>query len=202
MIYIADLRLNASASSDSKNHYNLPSFVLKPQLRYYYQEEKGEGWGTPDATIGLCAYNFRREPWQKQRPDLRTDPRIQPFSLESLKTIFSNNEDLQGPYKSQVLKEGVPLFAFALWEAKRSDGVDTSWKAFTQLDCKVRRLLQWQDVVINQAESDSNEFFPVVWAFTSVGSLWTVYGCYQSFNEGEDKHFAVGLESRDAIFDH
>ena len=197
IFYISDFRLNASTSSDGNKHFDLPNFVLKPQLRYYYQEEEGEGYGTPDATIGLCAYNFRREPWQKQRPDLRTNPRIQPFSQEFLKTIFSNNEDLKGPYKSQVLNEGVPLFAFALWEAKKSDS-QTHWKAFTQIDRKVRRLLQWQDAVINQAESNSKEFFPVVWAFTSVGSSWTVYGCYQSFNEAEDKHFAVSLEARGA----
>ena len=89
-----------------------------------------------------------------------------------------------------MLDDGVPLFAFALWEAKKSDGVDTHYNAFTQLDNKVRRLLQWQDAVINEAESDSNEFSPVVWASTSVGSSWTVYGCYQSFNKPEDKDFA------------
>ena len=100
-----------------------------------------------------------------------------------------------------MLDDGVPLFAFALWEAKKSDGVDTHYKAFTQLDNKVRRLLQWQDAVINEAESDSNEFSPVVWAFTSVGSSWTVYGCYQSFNKPEDKNFAVSLEVRGANSD-
>ena len=192
----ADLQLNVSTSSDGNEHFNLPNFVLKPQLRYYYQEEE-ELYGIPDATIGLCAYNFRNEPWQKQRPDLRSNPRIQPFSREFLRTIFSNNEDLKGPYKSQVLNEGVPLFAFAVWEAKKSDG-DSHWKAFIQIDCKVRCLLQWQDAVINEAVSNSNEFFPVVWAFTSVGSTWTIYGCYQSFNQAEDKHFAVSLEARAA----
>ena len=99
-----------------------------------------------------------------------------------------------------MLDDGVPLFAFALWEAKKSDG-DSHWSAFTQLDKKVRSLLQWQDAVINEAVSDSNEFTPVVWAFTSVGSSWTVYGCYQSFNEPEDKEFAVSLEVRGADSD-
>lgn len=194
----ADFRLIILISSDGDIHFNLPNFVLKPQLTYLYQQEEEHKSGTPDATIGLCAYNFRNEPWQKQRPDLRTNPWIQPFSRGSLKTIFSNYEDLKGPYPLKVLDDGVPLFAFALWEAKKSDGVDSHWTAFTQLDKKVRRLLQWQDAVINEAISNSKEFFPVVWAFTSVGSTWTVYGCYQSFNTAEDKHFAVSLEARAA----
>ena len=173
--------------------------MVKPQLRYYYQEQERQKHGTPDATIGLCAYDFRNEPWQKQRPDLRTDPRIEPFSRGFLKTIFEDYEDLKGPYWSQVLNDGVPLFAFAVWEAKKSDG-DSHWKAFTQLDKKVRRLLQWQDAIINEAEKVNNEFFPVVWAFTSVGSLWTVYGCYQSLSKVYEKHFAVSLEARSATF--
>ena len=112
--------------------------------------------------------------------------------------MFTNHEDLKGPYPDHVLNDGVPLFAFALWEAKKSDG-DSHWKAFTQLDRRVRLLLQWQGAIIKAAGNNSNEFFPVVWAFTSVGSLWTVYGCYQSlFLEDDGKPFAVSLEARGA----
>ena len=99
-----------------------------------------------------------------------------------------------------MLNDGVPLFAFALWEAKKSGG-DSHWSAFTQLDEKVRLLLQWQDAMIKAAkikaaEINSHEFFPVVWAFTSVGSLWTVYGCYRSLFLEDGKPFAVSLEAR------
>ncbi len=196
---VVHCRLDVSTFSPGDKHFNLPNFVFTPQLRYKYQEEEGQSSrnprsGIPDATIGLCAYNLRNEPWQKQRRDLRTDPRIEPFSQGFLKEIFENHKDLKGPYPTQVLNDGVPLFAFALWEAKKSDG-DSHWSAFTQLDKKVSRLLQWQDAIINEAENDSNEFFPVVWAFTSVGSLWTVYGCYQSLFKEDEKHFAVSLEA-------
>ena len=61
ILYIADLQLNVSTCSDGNEHFNLPNFVLKPQLRYYYQEEEDK-WGIPDATIGLYGYNFRNEP--------------------------------------------------------------------------------------------------------------------------------------------
>ena len=93
--------------------------------------------------------------------------------------------------------DGVPLFAFALWEAKKSDG-HSHWSAFSQSEKKVRSLLKWQDDIINEAESDSNEFSPVVWVFTSVGSSWTVYACYESLNLVNEEHFGVSFESRDA----
>ena len=197
--FVVHCELNVSTSSQGNIHFNLPNFVFKPQLRYYYQDEGRQKQSSeiPDATIGLCAYNLRNEPWQKQRPDLRADPRIEPFSQRCLKTIFNNYEDLKGPYPKKVLNDGVPLFAFALWEAKKSDG-DSHWSAFTQLDKRVRLLLQWQDAIIKAAENNSSEFFPVVWAFTSVGSLWTVYGCYQSLFKEDETHFGVSLEVRGA----
>lgn len=193
--------MNLSNSSTNDIHFNLPNFVLQSQLRFYYQEENGQSYGIPDATIGLCAYNLRNKPWQKQRLELRTDPRIEPFSLKFLGTIFREFEDLKGPYASKVLNDGVPLFAFALWEVKKSDG-NSHWSAFTQLDIKVRRLLQWQDGIINEAETYNKEFFPVVWAFTSVGSSWTVYGCYQSTYKEDEKSFGVSLETRGVKFSH
>jgi len=201
VFYLTRCRLRLSTSSDSDMHFNLPSFVLQPQLRFRFQEENRQRHGVPDATIGLCAYDLKNEPWRKQRPDLRTNPRIELFSLKFLSTIFEKCEDLKGPYPSQVLDGGVPVFAFALWEAKKSAG-HSHWKAFTQLDKKVRSLLQWQDNIINEAENYNKEFSPVVWAFTSVGSSWTVYGCYQSIDEEDGKHFGVSLESRGANFSH
>ena len=193
--------MNLSNSSNSDIHFNLPNFVLQSQLRIHYQEENGQSYGTPDVTIGLCTYNLKNNPWQKQRPDLRTDPRIEPFSLKFLETIFRKFEDLKGPYPSQVLDDDVPVFAFALWEAKKSDG-DSHWSAFTQLDKKVRRLLQWQDGIITDSGTYDKEIFPVVWAFTSVGSSWTVYSCYQSLYREDEKSFAVSLEVRGANYSH
>lgn len=175
-------------------------------MRFHFQEDNRQRHGVPDATIGLCSYNLKNEAWRKQKPDLRTNPRIELFSLKFLKEIFGKGEGLEGPYRSQVLDEGVPVFAFALWEAKKSDG-DSHWKAFTQLDKKVRSLLRWQDNLIIEAQSYNKGFSPVVWAFTSVGSTWTVYGCYQSIGDGDDddddgEHFGVSLESRGANFGH
>ena len=197
--YFVQYQLTITTSNHSEIHLNLPNFVFAPQLRYWYQAEERQRQRSkvPDATIGLCAYNLRNEPWQKQKPHLRADPRIGPFSQRSLETIFNNYEYLKGPYSDRVLNDSVPLFAFALWEAKRSDG-DSQWSAFTQLDNRVRLLLRWQDAMIKAAEIDSNEFIPVVWAFTSVGSIWTVYGCYQSIFLEDDKSFAVSLEARGA----
>ena len=122
-----------------------------------------QGYGIPDATIGLCAYNLKNEPWQKQRLDLQDNPGIQPFSKKFLETIFGNHDGLKGPYRAHVLDDGVPLFAFALWEVKKANG-EPHWSAFTQLDKKVSCLLQWQDAIINEAEIYNSEFFPVVWS--------------------------------------
>ena len=94
-----------------------------------------------------------------------------------------------------MLNDGRPLLAFALWEAKKSNG-DSHWSALTQLDKEVRHLPTWQSGVISEASSSSNEFFPVVWAFTNVGSSWTVYGCYESIYEGDEVHFGVSFEPR------
>ena len=198
---MAHCRLKFSTSSNSDVHFNLPNFVLRSQLKFEFQEENEQRYGYPDATIGLCAYNLRNRPWQKQRLDLRTDPRIEPFSHKFLGTIFQRFEDLQGPYPSEVLHDGVPLFAFALWEAKKSDG-DSHWSAFAQLDQKVRRLLQWQDGIINEAEINDKDFFPIVWAFTSVGSSWTIYGCYQSTYKDDETHFGVSLQAQGTHYSH
>ena len=179
-------------SGDSHSHLNLPHFVLRSELKFDYPDERKNNYGFPDATIGICTYNLKNEPWQEQWPDLRSDPWIQPFSTNFLRTIFRHNKDLKGPYSSQVLNDATPVFAFALWEAKKSDG-DTSWSAFRQLDKKVRCLLRWQYDVMIKADNDIKDFCPMVWAFTSVGPLWTLYGCYQSRFYEDEMAFGVSM---------
>lgn len=171
-------------------HANLPTTVLWCQLRYKSQR----GNGIPDATIGLCAYNLMNEPWQEQRPDLLGDLRIQMFTRRNLQSIFEE-ESLKGPYPDEVEGDGIPLFGFAIWEAKKSGG-DSHWTALTQLNWKIRCLLEWQANIISAAKSPSIEFVPLVWAFTSVGPTWTVYGCYQSGKKVDGDNYGVSFENR------
>ena len=139
-------------------------------MKFDYPAKGKATWGYPDAIIGLCNYNLKNEPWQEQWPSLRSDPWIRPFSTNYLEPIFGKSKDLKGPYHSEVLEDNTPLFSFALWEAKKSDG-DSPWSAWKQLDKPVRCLLKWQNDVMSTAQNDDEGFYPLVWAFTSAGAL-------------------------------
>ena len=145
------------------------------------------GAGIPDATVGFCAFDLWNEPWTS-KPELVENDRVKLFDKRLIDDIL-NDCQLLGPYASKP-SEGTPIFAFALWEAKSRAGSDH--QALAQSYQKLIALLEWQRTVCARAKFDKPGYSPVVWFFSSVGSTWTVHGCFVK-KDRDDVYSFVGL---------
>ena len=113
------------------------------------------------------------------------------FDKKSLKNILEYFR-LQGPYWNESYKvdfAAEPLFGFGLWEVKT---LDARGLPRNQTVRKMVALLRWQRQLFETAECE--EFCPLVWLFSSIGSRWEVHGCYESKNitrSGEHQYVSL-----------
>ena len=81
------------------------------------------------------------------------------------------------------------MFSFALWEAKKATG-QTHETAFLQTIAKVKTLLRFQRLAFNEArlseEPQCKDVSPLVWFFSSVGSDWQLWGCFEEILPGRE----------------
>ncbi|MCJ1384536.1 hypothetical protein MMC17_007653 [Xylographa soralifera] len=176
-------RTDYDECEDVDLHSNLPNLDYADQLTYLDDDHHNDGSSkltseTPDATLGLCTYDLSIEPWIS-RNDLMDNDMVRLFDKKSLRGLLEHF-DLKTPYKNKdinsVVTMSYPMFSFGLWEAKKTFG-DNNDIAFTQTVRKLATLLRWQRMIFNKAKCKYS--VPLVWSFTSVGSKWEIYGCYE-----------------------
>jgi hypothetical protein len=139
------------------------------------KNKRGVGFERADVTIGLCTYNLSQESW-RERKDLLQNDRVNLFDrifLGKLEDRFG----IRDPFKRSRNRTSydLPAFAFGLWEAKKAAANDNHHTASFQSARKLKTLLRSQRSLYEKASVSA---YPLVWHFTSVGSTWTVYGCY------------------------
>ena len=98
--------------------------------------------------------------------------------------------------KTHFVSTAYPVFSFALWEAKKATG-EPHDKALLQTAAKVRTLLQKQRLAFNEAnlgeEPQCEDVCPLVWYFSSVGSDWQLWGCFEETLPGREDYRYVCL---------
>ncbi len=145
----------------------------------------------PDVTIGLLTYDLRRDPW-RQMGDLVENDRVKLFDKQPLAKLLKLFE-LEEPYtraSSRFITASYPMFSFGLWEAKKSTG-DNNVKAYLQTARKLATLLRWQRRIFDAARCE--DFCPLVWFFSSVGSSWEVSGCFERKNPSDEGYTYVSF---------
>ena len=101
--------------------------------------------------------------------------------------------ELQGPYRkrtSKFVRTSCPMFGFGLWEAKKTTG-GSHTDAFLQTARKLASLLRWQRKIFDTARCE--DWCPLVWFFSSIGSSWEVSACYETKNSQREKYRYVSL---------
>lgn len=161
--------------------------MLTEQLKFDKQ-------GVPDVTFGLGTYNLKRPPWcSEERVHLVQNDRVRLFDKDAIEKTLATF-GLAGPNtknKTHFVSNAYPVFSFGLWEAKKATG-DTHDKAFLQTATKVKTLLRFQRLVFNKAklgeEPQCEDICPLVWYFSSVGSDWQLWGCYEETLPGSEDY--------------
>lgn len=186
-----------SLYSKNDDHYNPPNFSLYPQLPI--------GQSIPDATIGLSTYDLRLEPWRHPEwNDLIQNDRVRLFDTEHVvrnRALFGLERPNRSKKTPHLNWTPYPVFNFALWEAKKTTG-DTHGKALLQTAASIKTLLQRQRHVFDEAklsdEPQCKDVCPLVWFFSSVGSDWQLWGCYEekSNDRGEYRYVCFLGSSR------
>ena len=151
---------------------------MKEQLRYDKE-------GVPDVTFGLGTYNLNLPPWRSEEMvDLVQNDRVRLFDKDTIRENLATFE-LAGPNtkkKTHYVSSAYPLFSFALWEAKKATG-ETHDTAFLQTAANVKTLLRFQRRAFDEAklgeEPQCEDVCPLVWYFSSVGSDWQLWGCFE-----------------------
>lgn len=189
---------NVSISDCHDRHFNLPNFNKAQELPYY--DDDGEvhckpGVQIPDMTIGLLTYDINKKPWH-QREDLLGNDRIKLFDRGVLDAILKHFE-LEAPYreiknKPRFIAGSHPMFAFALWEAKKPTSSDNHITTLQQTARKLATLIRWQVKIYGKAKF--GECNPLVWFFSSVGSTFEVFGCYGVEQPTGEGHTYVSTE--------
>ena len=167
---------------------NIPNFSLQRNLQYSTCKggsppPKGSGrrkGQIPDFTLGLHTYDLRAEPWI-ERPDLTSNPMV---SLWDKGSILRLLKDITCPYDFEN-KEGIPIFGLAIWEVKPAN--QSHEQAYEQSSAELLDLLEWQRNAFKKANFDLERFTPMVWFFSSVGSDWRVYACF----EGQGRYVSI-----------
>lgn len=160
----------------------------------------------PDTTFGLASYNLGVEPWNdKKWSKLKENDMVRLFDREKLGGLMEYF-DLKGPNpgkpkgprngkkKEFYLHPWRPVFSFGLWEAKKQTG-QTHADAFDQTVPTICALLQWQRNLFNEAElrdeAESEDVCPLVWFFSSVGSSWVLWGCFETIDADSGRIYYV-----------
>ena len=120
--------------------------------------------------------------------------RIKLFDKRALSEILEHFE-LQGPYWNDHFKfvtASYPMFGFGLWEAKKVVAGNDA-KVFLQTARKLATLLRWQRAIFDKAKCE--DCCPLVWFFSSVGSTWHIYGCYEIKDRRSAESSYVSLSS-------
>jgi len=121
------------------------------------------------------------------------DDRVKLFDKEALTDCLKHFE-LKGPYwkdSSKYVTAAYPMFGFGLWEAKKSSAENHS-KTFLQSARKAATLLRWQRKIFDKARCE--DACPLAWIFSSVGSDWEIYGCYEKKNPRSQGYLYVSFD--------
>ena len=110
------------------------------------------------------------------------------FGKKTLKETMNHFAQLKGPYKisgEPVESYSYPMFAFGIWEAKRTIGSNHE-DTIQQTATKLKSLLIWQRKIFDKSGVQVTS--PTVWFFSSLGADWRVYGCSEIVR-GDEFHY-------------
>ncbi|KAG8527384.1 uncharacterized protein KY384_007536 [Bacidia gigantensis] len=164
-----------------KKHLNISNCELRLELAYKSDEcyMRTRANHIPDATLGLCTYNFDRIGVTSRGKDWLDNDLVVFFQKHLIRGVLDHFPALREPYQisgEQSEAYSFPMFAFGLWEAKRAKGAGHE-DTVTQTCKRIKSLLIWQREIFDQAQYQHS--IPIVWFFSSIGADWRVYGCIE-----------------------